>query len=487
MLLIVCSAFTIASAQSKANKTTPVNVQRQLDTMIELFGKKDDQVYSVIKNPNTNQIESSEKITHFVARTSGITPFLSDVSAIGKAFMQDEPVCYQILHLVPGSTDYFKVQIVNNDPLKKNYLNIRTNKNQEMWYMATKNPTNPQLRDIYAITWETMDNKTIEGDIFMVSSLRPDIYQQNMENSRKTFKIEGRVDGEIKDSLYNIYIADSYEDLNALGDDDYVACVPVINKRFEYSVELDEPKAGRLRCIFPDGSLCSAWINVDFVPGETYRITVHNGYYDEDRDYENRVGRWSGKSLVVGHDNDDVAVEGLSKNAAVKDTILPGEISPTIIQNMMTEQMISPEEFKTRFNTIEKLFGVFKENFYSGPGRVPGYSVKVNFIPGKSRLKADDIFKEIGKNNKALDKASEKQLKTFQSNKNLEPFAGMFIAIIVDFYSMQNKALNDIIKQKGYLSKEGVKCQKNVTKYIDKYAKTLTGRENWEKYFILTE
>ena len=82
-----------------------------------------------------------------------------------------------------------------------------------------------------------------------------------------------------------------------------MACVPVVNKRFEWQTELDHPCVGRLRCIFPDGSLCSAWIDLDFVPGETYHITVHNGYYDDDVAYEQRVGRLSGKSLITPLEN----------------------------------------------------------------------------------------------------------------------------------------------------------------------------------------
>lgn len=178
-------------------------------------------------------------------------------------------------------------------------LHVRTHDDQEMWLMCCKNPENPQLRDAYAITWVlSSDKKIANGTVYMVTSLRPDVYEKNFESSKKMFKIVGRVGDEIKDSLYNIYIADSREALYNLEDHEYVACIPVINKRFEWQTEFTKPSVGRLRCIFPDGSLCSAWIDLDFVPGETYNITVHNGYYDEDKDYERCVGRQSGKSLI---------------------------------------------------------------------------------------------------------------------------------------------------------------------------------------------
>ena len=175
--------------------------------------------------------------------------------------------------------------------------------------------------------WEKgdfMSCNDIEGTIYMITSLRPDVYEKAVGTSKKTFKIEGRVDEQIKDSLYNIYIADTRDALYALSDDDYVACVPVVNKRFEFQTELDHPCVGRLRCIFPDGELCSAWIDLDFVPGETYRITVHNGYYDEDRDYERRVGRQSGRSLLVSNsptmfEADTVAIDTIPGQDTLED------------------------------------------------------------------------------------------------------------------------------------------------------------------------
>lgn len=98
----------------------------------------------------------------------------------------------------------------------------------------------------------------------------------------KVFTINGYVDENITDSCYNIYLSDDYFHIN---DTVPIACVPVVNKRFTYSVPLTKMKAGRIRCIFPGGELCSAWIDLMCVPGETYTLTVHNGYYTQGRNY----------------------------------------------------------------------------------------------------------------------------------------------------------------------------------------------------------
>ena len=137
-----------------------------------------------------------------------------------------------------------------------------------------------------------------------------------------TFRIDGRVGDDLKDSLYVFYVADNAEELNDIADDAFVSTMPVVNKRFSLNIALDKPKVGRIRTVMPDGSLCKLWTNIDIVPGETYRITTHNGWYEEDRDYENRVGRRSGHSLL-----NDLQKRGIDdQTVEVVDTI-PEEFS----------------------------------------------------------------------------------------------------------------------------------------------------------------
>lgn len=117
--------------------------------------------------------------------------------------------------------------------------------------------------------------------------------QAAYENIRKAkeneFVIEGFVDENITDSCYNIYLADEH----FLIQDEPVATVPVVNKRFTYVVNIDKMTAGRLRCIFPGGELCEASISLYFVPGETVSLFVHNGHYSTSKseEYGNKVSR----------------------------------------------------------------------------------------------------------------------------------------------------------------------------------------------------
>ncbi len=104
------------------------------------------------------------------------------------------------------------------------------------------------------------------------------------------FTIEGVVAPEITDSCYNIYLADDYLHING---DTPVVTVPVVNKRFRYSISLDRLSAGRVRCIFPGGKLCPAWIDLFFVPGETVTLHVMNGtyYLENSASYSQNVAR----------------------------------------------------------------------------------------------------------------------------------------------------------------------------------------------------
>ena len=311
---------------------------------------------------------------------------------------------------------------------------------------------------ISAIVWE--HNDEIDGTIYMISSLRPDIYAKNLETSKNTFKIEGRVDANIKDSLYNIYIANTGEELANIGDDDYVACVPVVNKRFEYQTELDHPVAGRLRCIFPNGELCSAWINLDFVPGETYRITVHDGYYDEDRDYERRVGRYSGKSLLTARQkrgNDDVAV---ADEFVVADTIPIVSSTPEAAPQW---RELLKVKLESKVMTIEAGMETIKATYKY---LKPAYETRNFSVMNKT-------IAHIAKQNETLDANFQDLIKTLKQSpeipqkERLEVISGGYKEIL-KFYTEQNQGFTEITKELGYLPKEMQKAQKVINKLIEK-------------------
>ena len=432
MLLIACSAVTTISADSSAApQKKPEMVIFTLNAIIQKFGQNEGQVYSVNRNPNTNIIESSIKIVPFRCSANRIQND-NVMNAVAINFPKEEPLAYQFLHVQPGSNELFSLKVITNNGTNQSTQRIRTNKNQEMWLMCCKNPENPQLRDAYAIVWEHTDE--IEGTIYMISSLRPDMYEKAAES--RMFKIVGRVDENIKDSLYNIYIAESREALYNLEDHEYVACVPVVNKRFEWQTELTKPCVGRLRCIFPDGELCSAWIDLDFVPGETYNITVHNGYYDEDKDYERRVGRQSGHSLI---EPNAVKVEDSQS------------FKPTEVQRMQLEPIV--ELAKMKIEEIKSLY----QNLNS---------------KNLSWVNKGAVFDNITKKNKELDKQFQdviKVVKGIKMPKNEESKAwSELYKEILKFYSEQNRGLTEMSGQ-GQLPKSAQKTQETVNKIIQKY------------------
>ena len=432
MLLIACSAVTTISADpSAAPQKKPETVIFTLNAIIQKFGQNEGQVYSVNRNPNTNIIESSIKIVPFRCSANRIQND-NVMNAVAINFPKEEPLAYQFLHVQPGSNELFSLKVITNNGTNQSTQRIRTNKNQEMWLMCCKNPENPQLRDAYAIVWEHTDE--IEGTIYMISSLRPDMYEKAAES--RMFKIVGRVDENIKDSLYNIYIAESREALYNLEDHEYVACVPVVNKRFEWQTELTKPCVGRLRCIFPDGELCSAWIDLDFVPGETYNITVHNGYYDEDKDYERRVGRQSGHSLI---EPNAVKVEDSQS------------FKPTEVQRMQLEPIT--ELARMKIEEIKSLYQQLRSK-------------------NLSWVNKGAVFDNITKKNKELDKQFQdviKVVKGIKMPKSEESKAwSELYKEILKFYSEQNRGLTEMSGQ-AQLPKSAQKTQETVNKIIQKY------------------
>lgn len=482
LLLIACSILTTIHAQQRAKgqQTTPIHVKTLFNDIIKTWGAPSDEVYSINKNPNTNLIESSVRITYFVANNSEWTDENDkslNLKDISEAFKKDEPTSYQLLHLSPGTNESFSLRAVDGNGKDKSYL-VRGMNKEEMWLLCTKNAENPQLRDAYAIKWSLSDDeRKILGAIYQITSLRPDIYEKELATSKKTFKIVGRVDENIKDSLYNIYIAESGEELANIGDDDYVACVPVINKRFEWQTELDKPMAGRLRCIFPDGSLCSGWINLDFVPGETYNITVHNGYYNEDQDYERRVGRYSGKSLLTERQkrgNDDVTT-GDNDGLEEIDTIPgynEGDVSPALAkaQSKPTpeQQELLKIQVGAKLMTIKTGMETIKATYKS----LEPYIGTRNFSV------TNKIIAQIAKQNEMLDANFQDLVKTVKKSPNIpqkekvEVISGGYKEIL-KFYTEQNQAFISIAKELGFLPIGMQKTQKVINKLSEKYMKEM--------------
>ncbi len=460
LLLIVGSTLTTYAEPKPAPQERPEFVIANLNTIISLYGQKEGQSYAVNRNPETGIVESSERIVAFSCKSS-----VASFECIAQNFMTDEPLGYQILHMVPGNPQSFKLNVVTNEGSKAIWL--RKKSNEEMWLLCCKNPDNPQLRDAYAIVWEKgdfMSGNDIEGTIYMISSLRPDLYQKNMSSAgllsdnKNTFTIDGRVGYDLKDSLYVVYMADTAEELNNLKDSDFVATMPVVNKRFTFSVELDKPKVGRIRTVMPDGSLCELWTNLDFVPGETYRITTHNGYYDEDRDYERRVGRQSGRSLLVNNsptmfEADTVAIDTIPGQETLEDELKRWEKTLTPQQHAMME--LKAQNVQTAEDVLKGIYNQAEEN--SGAGT----------------FYVDIVSEQIISQTKVLDSNIQdfaKDLKAYGM-----PSAGLMdlYKTILNSYSEQNKKLSALlIAAPG--SKKAKKAQKLVQDLLEKYMKEAT-------------
>ena len=479
MLLIACSAITTASADPTATapQKKPENVIRIMNTLIDNFGAKERQIYSVNRNPNTGTIESSIRAVTFYCDAPG-----TYIPQVVDCFTKDEPLSYQFMHLTNSNDQKVIVDVLTNNGQNNTQVHVRTLKEEELWYMCTKNPENPQLRDVYAISWKYVENRKVaSGSVYMITSLRPDLYQKNMSSAgllsdnKNTFTIDGRVGYDLKDSLYVVYIADTAEELNNLKDSDFVATMPVVNKRFTFSVELDKPKVGRIRTVMPDGSLCELWTNLDFVPGETYRITTHNGYYDEDRDYEQRVGRYSGKSLLNERQSrgiDDVVVDDVVVDDVEIDTI-PGYSEP-VTPRQSSRWEPTPEQkmqveakamaLKTNMDAIKATYASLEPHF------------KMKSLAGSER-----IFALITKLNKELDVKFHDFIKSLNgldvpSTEKAEKTKtiGEIYKEILKFYTEQNQGFTEMYKEVGVLTKAAQKTQKYINGLTEKYLEEMT-------------
>ena len=486
MLLIACSIITTASADptAAAPQRKPENVIRIMNTLIDRFGAKERQIYSVNRNPNTGTIESSIRAVTFYCDAPG-----SYIPQVVDCFTKDEPLSYQFMHLTNSNDQKVIVDVLTNNGQNNTQVHVRTLKEEELWFMCTKNPENPQLRDVYAISWKYVENKRVaSGSVYMITSLRPDLYQKNMSSAgllsdnKNTFTIDGRVGYDLNDSLYVVYIADTAEELNNVTDSDFVATMPVVNKRFTFSIELDKPKVGRIRTVMPDGSLCELWTNLDFVPGETYRITTHNGYYDEDRDYEQRVGRYSGKSLLSElqkrgvddasgkiewdpREEDGVTVEPeIHLSQSVRDIeAWRFSLSP--------QQEIALEQKSKNLRSCMKMVQDAYEVIANIMGQGPAFKARLGIY-------VDQQCDEILKRNKELDKAFSDMVKSIKATNPPQSFLDEMYSEgfkeILDVFTKQNNSFNEFFMARGSLSKKAKKTQKYINSLTEKYMTEIT-------------
>ena len=452
MLLIACSAITTASADPTATPQKKAkSVIENLERIIAMYAGEENLTLSVIKNPETGLVEASERIAPFTCEKE-------DLWTIPIGFSEDEPLSYQYMHLLPGNTELFNLKVVTNNGQKSKDVCIRTNSKQEMWFMCCKNPDNPMLRDAYAIVWEETKDKNVAGTVYMITSLRPDLYTKNQETAKNTFRIDGRVGYDLTDSLYVVYMADTSEELDKQADDAFIAYMPVKNKRFSFSVEIDKPKVGRIRTVMPDGSLCHLWTNLDFVPGETYQITTHNGYYDEDRDYERRVGRYSGRSLLNNRQ-----IRGID-DVSIADTVSTEAVFPEPSPILKMRMEMKYKALETKMEAVKTLYRSLdpKNNVsWVRKGLIFDRISKQNKEVDADFRDLQDLFKDYFKE---FDKLADKRAEIL----------GKGYTELLEFYTEQNKGLTEMMSSGIQLPKSAQKTQKALNKYIEKYMTEMT-------------
>ena len=478
LLLILCSTIITVNADPLANpQKKPENVIYTLNAIINKYGLNEGQVYSVNRNPNTGIIESSTKIVPFRCSANSMQ---NDnlLKAVALNFPQEEPLAYQFLHIQPGSREEFQLKIVSDNGKTSGNQRIRTNKNQEMWLMCCKNPENPQLRDAYAITWEyTHDQKNqVSGTVYMITSLRPDLFEKSMssdlfaqaqEGSKMRFTLEGRVGDDLTDSLYVFYIAETAEQLNNARDDSYTFTMPVMNKRFSISFDIDKPIVGRIRTVMPDGSLCQLWTNIDCVPGETYHITTHNGWYEEDRDYERRVGRYSGKSLLNARQiagNDDVDILEVDTIPVIVDDY-PSVTSSNQKAPLVNLSETQKAQVQMKGDAIKVNMDLIKQTYQSVLNELRG---------GRDAYIINKGFEQIIRQNKSLDVKYQDIIKfAIKSGVPKKEMPGLYKEIL-NFYTEQSLAISEVYKNYGSYPKSARKAQKLVSQLTEKYMNDMT-------------
>lgn len=284
MLLIACGiSMAASSAEVNAPAKVPKNLKKALNDLCTKGGNEKAMSVKKDVDPNTGLLKEMYKGTSITVKAGDKL-----LQKVIEAFEKDKDCGYQYIHIAPGDKPNEVICTSGGQ------LVLREKPGDELWMLNTKNPDNPSLRDCYALV---LDNgKDVrKGKIFIITSARPDIENDKeikyngyitypgitpaagVTKRSGKFVIEGTVDEAIADSCYNIYIAD---DDDVIADNDIVACVPVVNKKFRFETELDNIKSGRIRAIFPGNELCTAWIDIYFIPDFTVYMTVHNGHYN---------------------------------------------------------------------------------------------------------------------------------------------------------------------------------------------------------------
>lgn len=207
-LLVSLVTFVMAMATTEATAERPVGVITVLNKCINQYGTLSGGTFSVERDPVTNQLVKSVRVTHFQCERND--RIFADIA---HHFQADEKCCYKLAHLPAGSGEMVDLLVAGDDQLQQSTLHLRTKQSQEMWLMCAKTPDNPQLRDAYAIVWEETGGK-VDGYIYLVTSLRPDIYQKRQEERKsKMFDMDNAMMPDMDSTIYRIDPQSWHKDL----------------------------------------------------------------------------------------------------------------------------------------------------------------------------------------------------------------------------------------------------------------------------------
>jgi len=272
VLLICSTAYTAIAAENPAPQQ-PVNLIKALDVLYERVPDRQMKKKEARINPETGMLEYSVEIKDF--KCDSKSTYLSDAI---KAFDEDQNCGYQFSYMDPSNRDLCLVSTGDG-------MVTLHKPGAETWMLCVKNETNPALRDVYALTIEHASG-VVNGTVYRITSARPDIRQTAKVRSG-IFVLDGVVD-DSADSLKYVYVY--------VGKDSPAYSVPIEDKKFRFSIPLNEIKKAQIHAVFSDGELSKEEVDIYLIPGFTMNLVVRGGRFviGNGQEYYAEVNKYGG-------------------------------------------------------------------------------------------------------------------------------------------------------------------------------------------------
>lgn len=187
MMTALWCALSAATAAETAPAKAPENVKKCFADIEQQYGLPSSVVVNTKKNPDSGQLEMSVRTVEFRCAVDA-----EILNTVKKAFTDDEPCGYQMVHIMPGEDYRFSIPIPEDAMLE---VKARTNNEQEFMLLNVKNADNPKLRDCYAIAWQADKNgkNMVTGKLFIVTSKRPEAINGNNAQTDNTASDKERI------------------------------------------------------------------------------------------------------------------------------------------------------------------------------------------------------------------------------------------------------------------------------------------------------